>query len=317
MEPIRPDDDELRAERPVGATKPVRPEGDGRQPPAEVAPGRARRKHSDAGRSRPGGSVLQWLLLLVVAGAASAGWYLQERRLQGIESQLEEADYWVRQSRLALARFEGDLSETGESLQERGSSLEEQLVSHGERLDTADSEIRKLWVVANERNKQRLNDHQARISSFSEQLAEAEKAVADLAATSRQERAGLAGDLAQLSERLDGSLKALEQTGQEREELLLSLSQKVEQFDQLVDNRLRRFEREQNLAQEGLEGRVSSLEAAASGAAASGDLKALRDELAQLRQTVEAVDASRAQVTSRLVRLSDEVNQLRTQVSGQ
>ena len=35
--------------------------------------------------------------------------------------------------------------------------------------------------------------------------------------------------------------------------------------------------------------------------------------LAQLKKTVEAIDASRSQLTSRLVRLSEEVNQLRAQ----
>ena len=115
-----------------------------------------------------------WLLLLVVAAGAGVGWYFQEQRIQALEGQLEEADYWARQSKLALARFEGELSETGESLQERGASLEEQLAANKKQIDAADSEIRKLWAIANERNKKRLDEHQERLASIDGKLVEAE-----------------------------------------------------------------------------------------------------------------------------------------------
>lgn len=50
--------------------------------------------------------------------------------------------------------------------------------------------------------------------------------------------------------------------------------------------------------------------------AGGGDVQALRDQLADLKRTVDAVDSSRSQLTSRLVRLSEEVNQLRSEVSA-
>ena len=55
------------------------------------------------------------------------------------------------------------------------------------------------------------------------------------------------------------------------------------------------------------------MEKAADSSAGDAEVRALRNELAQLKKTVAAIDASRSQLTSRLVRLSEEVNQLRAQ----
>src|SRR5690606_16239443 len=125
MEPIRPDDDELRAEAPFGGAEPRKPEASKEKPAVKKenppkAPKEAKQPGGRGGHNG-GGSLMVWVLLILVAAMAGAGWYVQEQRIQALEGQLEEADYWARQSKLALARFEGELSETGESLQERRS----------------------------------------------------------------------------------------------------------------------------------------------------------------------------------------------------
>src|SRR5690554_8119187 len=121
MEPICSDDDELIADEPFGAAEP-RETAPGKQEPvkadkpkqkAEKPPKPPRPPKQDKAGGSGGGSGLVWLLLLVVAAGAGAGWYFQEQRIQALEGQLEEADYWARQSKLALARFEGELSEAG------------------------------------------------------------------------------------------------------------------------------------------------------------------------------------------------------------
>jgi septal ring factor EnvC (AmiA/AmiB activator) len=66
-----------------------------------------------------------------------------------------------------------------------------------------------------------------------------------------------------------------------------------------------------------MEGRISALERETEALSGGDRVQALRNELANLKRTVESIDASRSQLTSRLVRLSEEVNQLRTQVSRQ
>ncbi|MGO3295989.1 MAG: hypothetical protein ACTILN_09980, partial [Marinobacter sp.] len=246
--------------------------------------------------------------------ASVAGWYFQNQQIQMLEVQVEEADYGARQSKLALARFEGDLSETGESLQESRASLAEQVKAQKKQLDAADSEIRKLWVIANERNKKRLNDQQERVAAIEAGLAESEKAMADIGSAVEKVRTSLGSDLAALTKQTETSVAALEDANRQAAEQLTKLSKQLANVDQVVERRVRRFEQEQTLGISGIEGRLSALEKKLS---SRSDVKDLKNELAALKRNVQAIDSSRAQVTSRLVRLSEEVNQLRSQVAGQ
>ncbi|MGO2136671.1 MAG: hypothetical protein ACTH3S_14725 [Marinobacter sp.] len=321
MEPIRPDDDDLRAERPVGssqkkapAQKKPKPSADGSvDQPKPPKPAKGGKSNSGGGGGGSSLAVL-WLLVLVVAVASVAGWYFQNQQIQMLEVQVEEADYGARQSKLALARFEGDLSETGESLQESRASLAEQVKAQKKQLDAADSEIRKLWVIANERNKKRLNDQQERVAAIEAGLAESEKAMADIGSAVEKVRTSLGSDLAALTKQTETSVAALEDANRQAAEQLTKLSKQLANVDQVVERRVRRFEQEQTLGISGIEGRLSALEKKLS---SRSDVKDLKNELAALKRNVQAIDSSRAQVTSRLVRLSEEVNQLRSQVAGQ
>src|SRR5690554_3542942 len=248
MEPIRPDDDELRAEPPIGGAEPRKPDGhrsksaDKRQKPPKP-PRPPKPEKTSGGGGGQGGAVLMWLVLVVVAAGAGAGWYVQNERIEALEGQLEEADYWARQSKLALARFEGELSETGESLQERGASLEEQLAANKKQIDAADSEIRKLWAIANERNKKRLDEHQERLASIDGKLAEAEKAISGVGEQVEEVRAGLGSDVDAVETRVAELAKA----GEALQGELAEVSEQVAGVDELVDGRIRRFQQEQKL----------------------------------------------------------------------
>ncbi|WP_417545242.1 hypothetical protein [Marinobacter sp.] len=321
MEPIRPDDDELRAERPFGAAEQKAPAQKKPKSSAEAVGGKSKPpkpvKGSDNsnGGGRSGLAVL-WLLVIAVAIASVAGWYSQNQRIQVLESQLEEADYWARQSKLALARFEGDLSETGESLQERGASLTDQIESQKKQLNEANSEIRKLWVIANERNKKRLDDHQERVAAAEAGIAESKKALADVGSAVEKVRTSLGADLASLTKQTETSVAALEDANRQATEQLTALSKQLADVDQVVERRVRRFEQEQKLGISGMEGRLSVLEKKLAGLSGNAGDQALKNELAAVKKNVQAIDSSRAQLTSRLVRLSEEVNQLRSQLSS-
>ncbi|MDP4548682.1 hypothetical protein [Marinobacter sp. MDS2] len=316
MEPIRPDDDELRADEPFGGAERREPEKPRVKQEKPAKSPKSPKSVNDSGRVG-GGTALVWVLLVLVAAAAGVGWYLQEQRIQALEGQLQDADYWARQSNLALARFEGELSETGESLEERGARLEQQIAGHEKRLETADSEIRKLWVIANEKNKQRLNEQQQKIVALEKQLAGAGKAVTDLGAQLEKVRSGIAGDVAQLAERMKGAIASLEQADQATEKQLAAVEQKIDGVEPLVERRIKRFEQEQKLSMDGLEARIATLEKKAGTQADGRDVRALKTQISELKQAVASIDASRAQLTSRLVRLSEEVNQIRSRAGGQ
>jgi len=319
MEPIRPDDDEVRTGVPGNKVEerkkrqaPV-PESAGNGGPGK--PAGKRRKTSGGGGS--GRSAVLLIALLIVAGAAGAGWYQQEQRIQALEGQLEEADYWARQSKLALARFEGELSETGENLQEKGQSIEETLASHKERLSTADSEIAKLWGVANDRNRKRLDDHQARLESLRSDVGSGNNQREALSASVKELEATVSSRLDKVRSDFDRQLTAVRETGQENASQLTKLDESLAGVDKLVERQLLRFEREQNLTIDGLESRIAALEKATNNLSSGSRLDAVRKDLAGLRETVSSIDSSRAQLTSRLVRLSEEVNDLRSRMSGQ
>jgi len=330
MEPIRPDEDEVRT-GPAGQKQEEKlsaqrePASAGKKSDAAGVtaagsggprkPGGENRKPSGGGGS--GRGVMLGIGLLIVAGAAGAGWYQQEQRIQMLEGQLEEADYWARQSKLALARFEGELSETGESLQEKGQSIEETLASHQERLETADSEIRKLWGVANDRNRKRLDDHEERLESLRADIDSGKSARETLTASVEELETTVSSQLDEVRSDLERQLTAVRETGQENASRLTKLDESLAGIDKMVERQLLRFEREQNLTIEGLESRIAALEKATGNLSSSGQLDRVREDLAGLRQTVSAIDSSRSQLTSRLVRLSEEVNDLRSQISGQ
>ena len=332
MEPIRPDNDELRAERPdspmgsakaAGSAKPASTSQSKPPKPPETpkaAAGRGSKGSSNGG----GGAGILWLLVIVLAFVAGGGWYIQGQRIQVLESQVEEADSWVRQSKLALARFEGTLSETGENLQEAGVSLDEQLASQKTRLDTADSEIRKLWVIANERNKQQLEQQAAAISeletalgknrndlvSVQASVASAETAMSEAVKLQQGERAELAA-----------RVSAVQTSASSLKTELGAANQKTETLAKSVDERIaasiRRFEQEQKLTTSSIESRIAALEKEVTGTASGNRLEAVQREIAELKKTVEVIDSSRSQMTSRLVRLSQEVNDLQAKLAGQ
>ncbi|MCG7199177.1 hypothetical protein MD273_05470 [Marinobacter pelagius] len=322
MDPIRPDDDELRADAPIGSSERKRstPRKSATPPAAGAGgsggAGKAPADNGNGGNGK-GGLAAVWLLLIALAVAAVAGWYSQNQRIQALEAQLEEADYWARQSKLALARFEGELSETGENLQERGQSLEEQIASNKKGLEEASSEIRKLWVVANERNKARLDEHEEQLATLKSALEEEKKAVASLESSLEEARASLGSEIAELEEQTQTSVVALKENTAQATEQITKLSQQMADVDQVIEQRIRRFEQEQKLGISGMESRITALEKKTDGVAGSSEVRSLRNQLASLKQTVNSIDASRSQLTSRLVRLSDEVDRLEARISGQ
>lgn len=308
MEPIRPDEDELRSRTAAEAvSRPVRASGEGGRAGRKTEKAKAPANKPEPAERKPGGSrAVAWLAILLLAFIGGAGFlgYQQERRIEALEGQLEEADYWARQSKLALARFEGALSETGESLEETGASM-------GERLNTVDSEIRKLWALANERNRQQLEQHQSSIQAVQSSLATLQTSLAEQG----EQLGGMGGRVEALGERLGEDVTGLGQRidaqGEQLAKQLAEVGSRFDAVDEQVDSRLQRFVQERRLADEEVASRLASLERRMDQQAGSSELAQVREQLAELEQTVKAIDASRAQLTSRLVGLSAEVDRLR------
>ncbi|HEV8078008.1 MAG TPA: hypothetical protein VGP45_06440 [Marinobacter sp.] len=315
MEPIRPDNDELRAERPdrpIGSA-PARQSKPEKTPETPKAAAAAVSK-SQANHNGKGGAGILWLLVIVLACVAGGGWYIQGQRIQALENQVEEADSWVRQSKLALARFEGTLSETGENLQQAGLSLDEQLAAQKTRLDNADSEIRKLWVIANERNKQQLEQQAAAINELETALGKNRDNLVGV-------QAELAARVSAVQAELENRVSAVQTSATTLKAELAAANQKTETLSKSIDERIaasiRRFEQEQKLTVSSIESRIAALEKGLASTVSGNRLETMQREVAGLKKTVEVIDSSRSQITSRLVRLSQEVNDVQAKLANQ
>lgn len=110
----------------------------------------ARDEHSSGSRggSQTGGGVKLMITVLLLALLGLGGFAWQQSRAQtALTGRFDEL----------AAKIEF----TDESLNQSGTALSVQIKAHSEQLDKQWAEIKKLWVVANERNRKAISDLQA------------------------------------------------------------------------------------------------------------------------------------------------------------
>ena len=138
-------------------------------------PGGSRRSPS---QSSGGGMGTTVMLAIIVAGLAGAGWFIanQQQSMMAAQDRLNEANN-------RLKYLEERLSATDSAMSQEGQDTKEQI-------NLWESEIRKLWAVANERNKEWIQENQAQLKSVSSTLNGIRASNRDLkAATGRHEEA--------------------------------------------------------------------------------------------------------------------------------
>ena len=137
--------------------------------------GASRRAPAKASSSGMGTALV---LAIMVAGLAGAGWFIanQQQTLLAEQSRLDEAN-----SRLAY--LEERLSATDSAMSQEGQDTKQQI-------NLWESEIRKLWAIANERNKEWIQENQSQLKTVSSTLNGIRASNRDLkAATGRHEEA--------------------------------------------------------------------------------------------------------------------------------
>ena len=137
--------------------------------------GASRRAPAKAASSGMGTTLV---LAIMVAGLAGAGWFIanQQQTLLAEQSRLDEAN-----SRLAY--LEERLSATDSAMSQEGQDTKQQI-------NLWESEIRKLWAIANERNKEWIQENQSQLKTVSSTLNGIRASNRDLkAATGRHEEA--------------------------------------------------------------------------------------------------------------------------------
>lgn len=132
----------------------------------------------NSSQSSGGGMGTTVMLAIMVAGLAGAGWFIanQQQSMSAAQNRLDEANN-------RLGYLEERLSATDSAMSQEGQDTKEQI-------NLWESEIRKLWAVANERNKEWIQENQAQLKSVSSTLNGIRASNRDLkAATGRHEEA--------------------------------------------------------------------------------------------------------------------------------
>lgn len=143
-----------------------RPSGGGRRP--------QRSRPTEGGRS----VFLNGVMVVLVGGLVAAGWFIANQQQALIAEQARLTDANTR-----LQRLEQRLSATDTALSQGGEDTQEQL-------SLWESEIRKLWAVANERNKDWIKDNQKAVKGLDKSVTGLQSTARDLkAATARHEEA--------------------------------------------------------------------------------------------------------------------------------
>jgi|GEM_PF-222736 archaellum component FlaC len=237
------------------------------------------------------GKGFPWLaafaLLLAVGGLAFGGW--QYQRAENQQSSLESVANRVQELEIRL-------SETGQDLTEAGSTF-------SEKLEWADSEIRKLWVVAHQRNRPAIEELETSLKDLQNQVA----GVSRTANEANQKSDRLSSQLSQQTSELKQQLAKLSREVESYSSRLAEVSLTTSTLSQQLRDQDRR---EQVTALrkdlQGLTTRVTDL----AGKQTAEVPENLDKRLAEYDEILASLEASRSQLTSRVTRLMDDVREL-------
>lgn len=259
------------------------------------APAKRKGAARDAGRpaARGGGQGLV-LLLVLLLGVGGGAWAWRAQQAQDAMHRQLLAE--LESARARIVVLEGEVTETGASLTEAGSETEKQI-------NFLDREIRKLWDVANKRNKEWIRENQVANEAVRKDLADADRKIAAVSADLGKLR-DRSGSEADAVKKLRADVAALrkeweaeQSRGGDRE---LALQTRIDQFSaQLsrVSGGLR-----------GIEARVAEL------ARLDAEMASLREGLAENDRAVGSIDAFRRQTVGSITSLQSAVNQLQKEM---
>lgn len=172
--------------------------------------------------------VVVLLVLLVCGSSVLALVYMrQQTQLVSLKTELDNAIGFIGQSKLLLARLEGELSETDAELEQSGSAAQSKLAF-------LDSEMRKLWGVSNDRNKKLIQSNTDAVTGLEQRLLSVvtsqKKAAASaeaLYSTLNQSLASLERSVGQLESRVSANASDAVIARVEQEEAFNALRQDV------------------------------------------------------------------------------------------
>ncbi|CAM3693646.1 hypothetical protein [Parendozoicomonas haliclonae] len=244
---------------------------------AKARPARpAAKKNNDSQPKAPSRFPVGTMVLGVALLALAGGGYLQ---LQAVQKELQDTRSRLAMTSSQLMDVSGTVSETGETLNRSGNEVKDELKA-------VNFEIRKLWDLANKRNRPMIESQEKELDSLTKNLAATEKS--------------LSGSVSKIS----GDIKALEKTAGELDgvkkelramnaELVAGSTVNREQLDAMqktIDNLS-----------------VSVKKALDSNKTLSANVS---KQMKDYEEKIKAVDAHRQQVNRRLVQIEASIRNL-------
>ncbi|EAR08726.1 hypothetical protein [Reinekea blandensis] len=268
------------------------------QPAPEKKPTAKPREPSESKSS--GGTSWLMVLLLVIAGGAIGYLALQQyslsQLLNSYEERLELADD-------RIVSLERALTETDESVAMNGTAINAQFKAIKSETDMQMSEIRKLWDVANKRNREWIEANQATLATQQETLSALSGQIAQL-------ESGQASDeqrLSQLTQQLESEQAQLEQM----ETTFASYETQLDEVSAVVEDALQNDYEERllslTLTQENLLAEQGTLQSTVNGQQSS---------LNELQSTLTAIDTGRQETNARLSALRSQLDSLESRVTA-
>lgn len=278
MDGLRPERDELdRFQSRSGSTKtsktkPVKKGGASDSGPDGIG--------KSSGRSSSGLVAVCLVLILALFALLGWGYIKQNETLTALNRDLDEALDFINQSKLSMARLEGELSETGAEIQETGTSAAKQL-------EFLDSEMRKLWGVAGDRNKKAISQNQAEIAGFKAQFSQFKSSQFESLVKRLKDQQAI---IAKLQAEINAANAA---------------ASKVTSLEQQVATTAS----ELSLTRESLEERFDRVSSQV------GSIPDTGEATIENTKAIASIDASRRQINERLVNLEQLVNKLKLDFS--
>jgi len=223
-----------------------------------------------------------FIVALVLLGGFFAWAYLaQQEKLLVMQEELKGASDFIGRSKLLMARFEGELNVTGTEIEQSGSAVQSKLAF-------LDGEMRKLWVISNERNKKTIKENANSLSLIKGDL-KAVKQWRDkfekVTKTAQLKQAAILNGLSLQSSVLQG----------ESEELGGRVL--------LLSNEIAIMREEQSEALEGVREEVALI-------------ASLSKQLVESKKAISSINASRRQLNDRVVGMEQQINQLQISIKA-
>lgn len=243
------------------------------------------------------------LLFLILAAAAGAGYWLWQQNLQ-LRNELSGA-------KNKIENLDNQLLAADVSADKKGQSLED-------RIKDNESEVRKLWAVAYDRNRKNISDNGDAIDALNKKLALLKDNV-----SSQGQRVAMQGNSFNELENnynkvvksvadLTDKVKPIASDTSDLKSSLTKINDKLAKLEQNIAAQSDSNDA-QALSIDQVSQDLSTLQKKVAKLNGGSDLTAMKQELSKHQDALNSNDAFRAQVNSEILRIRKQINQIMLQ----